>query len=338
MQIKDLVLGIDTSNYTTSLAVTDKNGKILTDSRVSLFVKRGERGIRQSQALFHHTENLPNMVLKLFSSIDRERIGAVAVSSRPRPVEGSYMPVFKAGVNYGKVMAASLGVPFFEFSHQEGHLEAIRHDSCISNACEFVAYHLSGGTTEIIHINKDKYWLIGGSRDLAFGQVIDRVGVALDFQFPSGSKLDETAIETRETLKKSITFEDIRLSELKALQQNNKNVYLKKIPIDGLEINLSGLETQCQRELCRGAEPNMLIYELFYVVSECLCKLTDKVVSETGCSNILFTGGVSASYFIRDQIKLYFSEKAIQIIFGDPILSSDNAVGISYLGGKQLWQ
>ena len=248
------------------------------------------------------------------------------------------MPVFKAGVNYGKVMAASLGVPFFEFSHQEGHLEAILHDSCISNAGEFVTYHLSGGTTEILYANKNTYRLIGGSRDLAFGQVLDRVGVALGFQFPSGSKLDEIAIETRERLKNPESLDEIGPSELKVLQQNNKNAYLKKIPINGLEINLSGLETQCQRELRRGAVPNLLIYELFSIIGECLCRLTDKIISETGCFNVLFSGGISASRFIRDQIEQYFTKKPVQIIFGDSALSSDNAVGISYLGGKKLWQ
>ncbi|MGI6748795.1 MAG: hypothetical protein ACOX4V_11300 [Anaerovoracaceae bacterium] len=324
MQIKDLILGIDTSNYTTSLAIIDTKGIILIDSRVSLFVKHGERGLRQSKALFQHMENLPDMVLDLFRRINRERIAAVAVSNKPRPVEGSYMPVFKAGVTYGKVMAASLGVPFFEFSHQEGHLEAIRHDSCISNTSEFVAYHLSGGTTEILHIDKDTYRLIGGSRDLAFGQVLDRVGVALGFQFPSGSELDKIAVKRREIIKK--------------LQLNNKTLNLKRIPIDGFEINLSGLETQCQREILRGAEPDMLIYELFSVIAECLCQLTDKVIAQTGCSNILYTGGVSASCFVRDQIERYFSGQPVRVIFGNPSLSSDNAVGIAYLGGKKLWQ
>lgn len=322
MQIKDLVLGVDTSNYTTSLAIIDKKGMILIDSRVSLFVKHGERGLRQSQALFQHMENLPDMVLDLFNRFNRERIGAVAASGKPRPVEGSYMPVFKAGVNYGKIMAASLGVPFFEFSHQEGHLEAIRHDSCISDTSEFVAYHLSGGTTEILHIDKDTYRIIGGSRDLAFGQVLDRVGVSLGFQFPAGSELDKIAVKIRE-----------RMYSL-----NNKALRLKKIPIDGFEINLSGLETQCQREILKGAEPDILIYELFSIIADCLCRLTEKIISQTGCSNVLYTGGVSASNFVRDQIEHYFSGQPVRVIFGNPSLSSDNAVGIAYLGGKKLWQ
>ncbi|MDD2190118.1 MAG: hypothetical protein PHV71_04540 [Eubacteriales bacterium] len=328
MQSKDLVLGIDTSNYTTSLALTDINGEIVINSRKLLSVKQGERGLRQSYALFQHMENIPDMMPDIFSRIDRERIGAVAAAGRPRPVKESYMPVFKAGVNYGKVMAFSFGVPFFEFSHQEGHLEAVRHESVLSNVHEYIAYHLSGGTTEMLHIDKDTCRLIGGSRDISFGQVLDRIGVGIGYDFPSGSKLDDIAVSTKD-----------KLSDLNTSNQSNKNRgLLKRIPIDGFEINLSGLETQCQRELQNGAKPEVLIYELFCVISECICLLTEKTISEIRCSNILFAGGVSASRFVRAQIEQYFSERPVKIVFGNPALSSDNAVGISFLGGKKLWQ
>lgn len=332
MQNKDLVLGIDTSNYTTSLAITDINGKIITDRRKILTVKQGERGLRQSHALFQHMENLPEMLIALFGDTDRNRIGAVAASGRPRPVEGSYMPVFKAGVNYGKVMAAGLGVPFFEFSHQEGHLEAVRRHSGLSEEPEYLAYHLSGGTCEILHVKNRSIGILGGSRDLSFGQVIDRIGVALGMDFPAGQEMDRIALKHRDKLAAS----DGTNQKAGAL--------LKTIPIDGLEINLSGLETQCQRELQKGADAEALIFELFRNISTCMCRLTEKAVSETGCDRILFTGGVSASGFIRDEIRRYFNKKTPQnrnpmlIVFGDPALSSDNAVGVAFLGGNELWQ
>ncbi len=332
MQNNEAVLGIDTSNYTTSLAITDINGAILADRRKLLTVKQGERGLRQSHALFQHMENLPEMILSLFGEIDKNRIGAIAASDRPRPIEGSYMPVFKAGVNYGKVMAASLGVPFFEFSHQEGHLEAVRRHSSLSGEPEYLAYHLSGGTCELLHVKNGSVAILGGSKDLSFGQVIDRVGVALGMEFPAGKEMDLIAANFRDKLCNSdmTTFK--------------KGSLLKKIPIDGFEINLSGIETQCQRELQKGADSETLIYELFQNISACLCGLTEKAVSETSCGRILFTGGVSASRFVRDEIQRYFDKKVLfygkplQTVFGDPALSSDNAVGVAFLGGNELWQ
>ena len=320
MQNKEFILGIDTSNYTTSLAVTDIGGDIIAESRKLLTVKQGERGLRQSHALFQHMENLPEMILELLNQVDKSRIGAVAASDRPRPVEGSYMPVFKAGVSYAKIMAASLGVPFFEFSHQEGHLEAVRKHSSLSNHSEYLAYHLSGGTCELLHVRDGAIDIIGASKDISFGQVIDRVGVSLGMAFPAGKPMDQIALELLE-------------------KKHNRSVTrLKKISIQDLEINLSGLETQCQRELQKGTEPTELIYELFVRISECICKLTEEAVTASGCPRILFTGGVTASRFIRNEITSYFSGKEIRTEFGDPILSSDNAVGVSFLGGNRLWQ
>lgn len=329
MQNKDLILGIDTSNYTTSLAMTDINRGIAADMRKLLTVKQGERGLRQSHALFQHMENLPDMLMELYRQLDKDRIGAIAVSNRPRPIEGSYMPVFKAGVNYGKVMAASLGVPFFEFSHQEGHLEAVLQHSSLSDETEYLAYHLSGGTCELLHISDKTFRILGGSKDLSFGQVIDRIGVAIGMEFPAGREMDRIAVKKRDeqsdaTLQKNGTEKQVAL--------------LKRIPIDGLEINLSGIETQCQRELQKGTDPEELIYELFQSISACLCRITEKAVSKTGCSGVLFTGGVMASRYIRDEIDHWFKGKPLKLVFGDPALSSDNAVGISFLGGKELWQ
>jgi N6-L-threonylcarbamoyladenine synthase len=153
MQNKDLVLGIDTSNYTTSLAITDINGTILADRRKLLTVKQGERGLRQSHALFQHMENLPELFLMILEMTDKTQIGAVAASSRPRPVEGSYMPVFKAGECVARSIAAASGIPIYETSHQEGHISA----ACYSTEFierEFIAFHLSGGTSEILHVKK----------------------------------------------------------------------------------------------------------------------------------------------------------------------------------------
>lgn len=354
MQDKDFVLGIDTSNYTTSLAVIDRNGSVVVDLRRSLTVRQGERGLRQSHALFQHMENLPDMLPELFGKIDKCRIGAIAASGRPRPAEGSYMPVFKAGVNYGKVMAAAFGVPFFEFSHQEGHLEAARRGSRLSGDEEYLAFHLSGGTCELLHVKDRRIRILGGSRDLSFGQVLDRTGVALGMEFPAGREMDPMAVNTRDKLEGAAIGRDQAGRPAghtgSPSEKNDRPAgFLKEIPVDGLEINLSGIETQCRRELEKGADRESLIYELFQKISSCLCRLTETAAEETGCGRVLFAGGVSASRFVREDIRRYFTTgpakpaKMIkpvkpELIFGDPALASDNAVGAALLGGKELWR
>lgn len=175
MSNKLLSMGIDTSNYKTSLAVVDADGQVLFNYQEFLDVKQGERGLRQSEAFFQHVQKLPDAIEKALSDKEvRENIGAISVSARPRPVVGSYMPVFTAGQGYARALAAAFCLPLQEFSHQEGHIEAIRHYSPLKDTAPLICFHFSGGTTEALLLNEDgKLEIVGGSKDIAYGQVLD---------------------------------------------------------------------------------------------------------------------------------------------------------------------
>lgn len=315
---KDLVLGIDTSNYKTSVAVTDTEKNIVCDHRQLLRVKQGERGLRQSDALFQHVENLPELIKKCFSEVDPGRIGAVACSDRPRPVEGSYMPVFKAGIGMADSLGAALGVPVLRFSHQEGHIAAIRLGTPMESDDEFLCYHLSGGTCELLHVKDDEIKIIGGSKDISFGQVIDRVGVKLGMSFPAGEYMDAAALRADEASK-----------------------LLKKISTDGLRFNLSGIETQCSRQaekfIEEGRDAKPLIREVMDKIARLLVQVTENACGETGVYKVIFTGGVASSKYISGILKKHFEEGSVSIEFGDQNLSQDNAVGIALLGGRKIW-
>lgn len=330
---KDLVLGIDTSNYTTSVALTDSQRNVIKDERILLSVKQGERGLRQSNALFQHQENLPILLHRILPEY-RERIGAVSVSSRPRPIDGSYMPVFLAGCQTGKILADAFGVPYFEFSHQEGHLKAASFTTCLDWKKPYLAWHLSGGTCELLFVTPEgdeqkelQISIIGGSLDISFGQLLDRLGVAMELQFPCGKALDMMALAARDHWKEE------RASLTEPL--------FKPISRKGLEFNISGLETQALRLLeSEAVAPELLVYALFEEICRCLFKVTAKAVEDTGVTQVLFTGGVSASRYVRDRwIELQKKHHKIkfQTVFGDAIHSSDNAVGTSILGGERLW-
>lgn len=321
-----MILGIDTSNYTTSVALTDSNGNIRLDKRTPLVVKQGERGLRQSHALFQHMENLPLLLSEVLKEPFRSQIKAIAVSSRPRPVEGSYMPVFKAGMQFGSVLSNALAVPYYTFSHQEGHLAAAAHNTLINDQVSYFAYHLSGGTCELLDVNEQHISIIGGSNDISFGQLIDRFGVATGLAFPAGRAMDEIA-----------------LSQWEEHNHTKPPNQLKPIPIKELYLNLSGIETQALRIL-QAADvkdkqkvQNALIFELFSKISDSLEKLTKEALKHQYKDQVLFTGGVSASTFLRKRLLDAFSKDKTNLFFGEPKLSSDNAVGISLLGGKALW-
>ncbi|MGN0507972.1 MAG: hypothetical protein ACI4GX_01955 [Ruminococcus sp.] len=192
-----LFLGIDTSNYTTSTAIfNSKTGEMLQQKKL-LPVKHGRLGLRQSDAVFHHTVQLHSLFSELVKDIDVNQIAAIGVSTKPRPIDGSYMPCFTVGENTAKILSSALRIPLFSFSHQEGHISAAlysaKRDDLFSE--NFIAFHVSGGTTEAVLANGkgDSFSaeLVASSLDLHAGQAVDRVGVMLGLDFPCGAELEK---------------------------------------------------------------------------------------------------------------------------------------------------
>lgn len=299
MSSSNLILGIDTSNYTTSAAVCDTEGNILSDRRILLDVKKGNRGLRQQEALFQHIANLPVVYNQVVEDIgDARRISAVCVSERPRPVDGSYMPCFNAGICMAETIGRTLNIPIYRTSHQEGHLAAASKDLDIS---KYIFCHLSGGTCEFI--DTDDMRIKGGSLDISFGQLLDRTGVARGLKFPCGRVLDEIACRT-----------------------DTPSEILKEIKCTDGWFNLSGIETQ----ILRSDISDENIKELFEKICSCLCK----ALKQLGTKKVLLAGGVASSSFLRNNIYRY--SNGLEIYFGKPELCSDNAVGVALTGGR-LW-
>ena len=120
-----IVLGVDTSNYATSVAVVDTGRmEVVCAKKEHLQVPQGKCGLRQSEALFQHTLKLPQLLSSTREENPSLAIQAVGVSKKPRPQEGSYMPCFLVGVNAATAISAALGCPLVQTTHQEGHLAA----------------------------------------------------------------------------------------------------------------------------------------------------------------------------------------------------------------------
>lgn len=296
-------LGFDTSNYTASVAWTD--GKTDENIRKLLYVKEGERGIRQSDGVFQHMKLIPELFTQLADKIDIAAVSAVGVSTRPRTVEGSYMPVFLAGKGYAEVVSAALGVPLYKFSHQDGHVMAGIYSCGAYSLLEgdFLSVHLSGGTTEIL---KSRYEginfvheIIGGTRDISAGQLIDRIGVAMGLSFPAGKALETLALTS---------------------------VAADKLPVsaDGSYMNFSGAETRAMR-MHKSASLALGVLEC---VRDTLIKTINHAIKETGIRRILIAGGVASNGIIRDGLNNHLNG---EVYFAKKEYSCDNAVGIAYL-------
>ncbi len=336
---RSCVLAFDTSNYTTSVALSDLSGKILADERIILTVRQGERGLRQSAALFQHMENLPHLLRRALeaSGTESSQICAVAASERPRPVEGSYMPVFRAGTDLASSVSSLLNVPMYVFSHQEGHIAAVCETA--GDGGRAVSFHMSGGTGEILEVEGCMpVRRIGGVRDISFGQLIDRVGVALGFSFPAGASLDRIACS-------SVPEKGMEYSSRK--NTRIKDPVTGSIRVDGTYVSLSGIETQVMRWIGKNSDlsagngtdvkaKERIISELFRRMSDALLKLSENALKEAGTDTMIFVGGVSASAFLRRDLGQRLAADGYRAVFGDAALSSDNACGTARLGAARF--
>lgn len=295
-----IYLGIDTSNYTTSVAAV---GDVFINERKIIDIKEGMRGIRQSDGVFVHLKELPQLFDNL--DIDMTKVSAIGVSVKPRNVEGSYMPVFLAGESFARVISKSLGVPLLTFSHQDGHIMA----GILSQKAEelleepFLAVHLSGGTTEILECEyRDNHFtakIVGGTKDISAGQLIDRLGVALGMKFPCGKELD-------------------RLS----LSCDEKPMNFKTSVKDGY-INFSGIETKLIS--MKDTEDAGLLAK---TVLAFIGKSLTEAINFHKPKKVLFVGGVASNTILREQFEKEIDAKTY---FASKELSCDNAVGIAEL-------
>lgn len=308
------VLGIDTSCYTTSVACFDSAG-VRYDGRKVLPVERGARGLRQSEAVFLHTRQLPPLVEEALRQVPPGEVAAVACSASPTETEDSYMPVFLTGLGVARALAAAWQVPLLMSNHQSGHIRSalIGQESLLASG-GFYAVHLSGGTTDLLLVHptapgKLAIELLGRGEDLHAGQMVDRVGVALGCGFPAGRELEALAREA--------TAKNIRIPA--SVQENG--------------CSFSGGESAAQRLIGQGEFPAEVAYGIYDLLARTLSKWLNRAQQARGRRPVLLCGGVSSSGLLRELLE---ERTDLPLFFGDSRLCSDNAVGVAALGFDQM--
>ncbi len=308
-----LTLGFDTSNYTTSVAAVGEDGSLLGEARQILSVKPGRCGLQQSEMVFQHTRNLPRLVEEVLAGKDY-KLAAIGVSGFPRPLENSYMPAFLAGMSVARSLAAITGAKLEVISHQENHMEAGLWSAQGPWEERFLMLHASGGTTDLLLCEREengRYQLtqVGGSMDLHAGQFVDRVGVALGLQFPTGpalEKLAETAAEPVEL----------------------------PVSVRKLDVSLSGPATAALRKLEAGAESAALALGVEYTLGETFARMLRNGAAAYKVHDVLLVGGVGSNKFIRQHVQEKLAKRHVRLWVPEGRFSCDNASGCAALAWR----
>ena len=306
-------LGIDTSNYATSLAVFDTAGEVVCAKKKFLPVKAGQLGLRQSDALFHHTAALPGMMAELGAEFDLTQIAAVGVSEKPRPAPGSYMPCFLAGVSAAQAFALGRGAAMVRTTHQQGHAAAALFAAGGAElfSRQVLLFHISGGTTDLLLCDQVRELrLLGTSSDLYAGQAVDRLGVRLGFGFPAGAEVSRLAAACEEEVK-------------------------PRSSVRGMDCSLSGLENQCAALLEAGKAPAYVCKYCLLCVADTVVRMTKAALAQHPGLPVVCAGGVMSSNVIREWVQ----RRLPQAQFVPAQYASDNAIGVAILAAREagLW-
>lgn len=324
--MRELYLGLDTSNYTTSAALCDEDGHILWNQKKLLPVKEGERGLRQSDAVFLHVKALSETAEGLNKVLfeTEGKLCAIGTSVSPRDSEGSYMPCFLVGSGVGEMLSAAMQIPRYSFSHQAGHIMAAAYSACEKqmDALDtllqkpFLAFHVSGGTTDILYTKPDVEKILtverlGGTMDINAGQLIDRMGVKMGLSFPSGAAMDEMALAYTE-------------------QSPKRKIPKAPLTVRELTCNLSGLENKATALWEESADRAFISTYVLHAVAMTLLRLTENLQAVYPDTPILYAGGVMSSRYIRRFLSPHGR-------FAEAAFSSDNAAGVALLCRAQ-WE
>ena len=307
--MKPCIVGIDTSNYTTSVAVCDGNGRVIANLKRPLRVGVGERGLRQSDAVFEHVRNIPSLMTELGEVLSEYEPIAIGVSVTPRDAEGSYMPCFLSGKSAAFSFAAGRSIPVYEFSHQSGHIMAALYSADRLDLLEggrFLAFHVSGGTTEAVIArpvqNGFSVELVGKTADVSCGQAIDRVGVSMGLNFPCGREL--------EALAKTYTGK----------------IYKHRTCVRDGVCSLSGVENIAARIYAKSGDRQAVAAFVFDFLCETLRDMCRDALSKHGDMPVVFAGGVMSNTLMRERLS-----KGVDAYFCEAEFSADNAAGIALL-------
>jgi N6-L-threonylcarbamoyladenine synthase len=308
---KKCVVAFDTSNYTTSIAVCDIDGRVVSNLKAPLPVKSGERGLRQSDAVFAHTKNLPELCRRLSTALVGYEPIAVGVSSTPRIAEGSYMPCFLCGMAAAEAFAASHALPVYQTSHQHGHVMAAAYSSGESDRLmrgRFLAFHVSGGTTEALLVtpSEDKsdfdIELVGETKDINAGQAIDRIGVLMGLDFPCGRELERLAAAYEGKIEK------------------------RRVCVSDGSCSLSGVENIATKMYNDTEDKQAVAAFVFDFICRTLREMTSQILEKYGDMPVLYAGGVMSNKLMRSALA-----KERDAHFAEAEFSADNAAGVALL-------
>lgn len=308
------VVRVLSNSLATSLALHKKTGGIIPENAAREQIKYILPVI--TEALLSSVEqkpsNSPQKDQERCREILRDSIDAIAVTYGPGLI-GSLL----VGVETAKTLAYVFDKPLIPVNHLLAHLYANTIDSGVyqPTTFPFIGLIVSGGHTDLLlFTSHEKFTWLGGTRDDAAGEALDKIGRLLGLSYPAGPEIDKRA---KKIVKTDLLFKSPLLHS------------------DDLDFSFSGLKTEVMRfvqkqEKLHEERIDEICYATQKAIVDVLVAKTIKAVLEHKAKTIVVGGGVSANSYLREMMDKKVKEKIgnIPVSFPLPKYSTDNGAAI----------
>ena len=316
-----LTLGIDTSCDETSIAILEGDKKILANvisSQIKLHQSFG--GVVPELASRSHTENILPVFHEALAKagISLKDITGMAVTASP-----GLIGCLLVGLSFAKSLSYANKIPLTVVHHIKGHLFSpfLENDEIFP----FIGLVVSGGHTALYYVESfDQIKPLGHTVDDAAGEAYDKVAKIMGLGYPGGPIVDKLAKEgnpesfkfTRARVKKGpflFSFSGLKTAVSLIVEKE----------FDGNNTLTPGFS----HDLCASFQKEVV---------ETLLEKLDLGLKEFPAKAVLLSGGVAVNSLLRSRLQQFCEERKILGLRPSPILCTDNAAMIAYVGKKQL--
>lgn len=291
-----LCLGIEGTAEKLGVGIVDSDGKVLANV---LKQHIPTEGIHPREAAAHHADNLPNLIKSAIKKAELALADIDIVAFSQGPGLG---PCLRVAAITARTISVSKNIPIIGVNHCIAHLEIGR---LATPSKDPVMLYVSGGNTQVIAYEGEKYRVFGETLDIAIGNCLDQFARGLKLGFPGGPVVEKLAA---------------------------KGDYIP-LPyvVKGMDMSFSGLVTAALKaaeehnveDVCKGLQETAF--------AMCV-EVTERAMAHTGKEEVLLAGGVAVNSRLQEMVKTMADERGAGFFVPEKSLLGDNGAMIAWLG------
>ena len=304
-----IILGIETSCDDTSIAIT-KNGKLLSNiTFTSNNINKKYGGVVPELSARYHCKYIDHVFQQCIkkAKIQINDITHIAYTSEPGLVGSLHI-----GKIFANQIAMLLNIESMKINHNIAHIFSYFIDhSFKKNFFPFLTLIVSGGNTFIALVSEfDNIKILNQTADDAVGEVLDKIGRALELPYPGGKSIDKIF-----TNKKTIDL-------FRHLSANSR-------------FSFAGLKTKILNIINQKKYPKSVIASsaLKWIIDDLKMKLSYYLSEYPLIKNVIIGGGVSANHQLRKELQ---GLKKIKCFFPTKKFTNDNGAMIANLADLKI--